>query len=89
MQDQGIRAMSVGDQIEVAPNKLLCIAQFHSWPQMTFAKKMNAKALFLFKIWPKNGEASTHSKKLPFTMYVMLLNVFPNEMPFKLFLLSL
>jgi len=50
VQDQGIRAMSVGDQIEVAPNKLLCIAQFHSWPQMTFAKKMNAKSLFLGKI---------------------------------------
>ena len=62
VQDQGIRAMSVGDQIEVAPNKLLCIAQFHSWPQMTFAKKMNAKALFLFKIWPKIGDAFTHIK---------------------------
>ena len=43
---------------------------------------MNAKALLFFMIWPKN--ASTHSKKLPLTMYEMLLNVFPNEMPFKL-----
>ena len=50
---------------------------------------MNAKALFLFKIWPKKGEASTHLKKLPLTMYEMLLNVIPNEMLFKLFLLSL
>ena len=81
--------MSPGGKIEVAPNKFLCIAQFHSWPQMTFAKKMNAKALFLFKIWPKNGEISTHLKKLPLTIYEMLLNVIPNEMPFKLFLLSL
>ena len=54
--------MSVGGKIEVAPNKLLCVAQFHSWPQMTFAKKMNAKALILFKIWPKIGDAFTHIK---------------------------
>ena len=51
--------MSIGGKIEAAPNNFLYIAQFHSWPQMTFAKKMNAKALILFKIWPKIGKAFT------------------------------
>ena len=54
--------MSVGGKIEVAPNKLLCVAQIHSWPQITFAKKMNAKAIILIKIWPKIGDAFTHIK---------------------------
>ena len=65
----GIRAMSVGSKIEVARNKLLCIAQFLSWLQMTFAKKKSAKALFLFETKPKNRDTGTQLEKMRLTIH--------------------